>query len=70
MFGALPYRLESCEFQSRISHWIFFFNLLNPSIRTMVLGFTQPLTVPDDSGVKERPELKADNLTGIFVSIV
>jgi hypothetical protein len=52
--------------------WIFF-NLPNPSSRTMALGSTQPLTemstrkLPGDKG---RPALKADNITAICESIV
>jgi hypothetical protein len=47
---------------------IFFFNLPNLSIRTMSLGFTQPLTerIPENiSGDKARPARKAGNLTAI-----
>jgi hypothetical protein len=40
-----------------------FFNLPNPSSRTMVLGSTQP-------GGKGRPARKADSLTAIFEPIV
>jgi hypothetical protein len=50
------------------------FNWPNPSSRNMVLESTQPLTeistrnVPGGKG--GRPELKADNVTAIFESIV
>jgi hypothetical protein len=43
-----------------------FFNLLNPSSRTMALGSTQPLTEMSTRnlpGDKEWPARKADNLT-------
>jgi hypothetical protein len=46
-----------------------FFNLPNPSNRTMALGSTQPLTeinTRDLPGGKVRPARKADNLTAIF----
>jgi hypothetical protein len=52
-----------------------FFNLPNPSSRTMALGSTQPLTemstrnLPGD-GVKGGPMRKADNLTAICEPIV
>jgi hypothetical protein len=45
-----------------------FFNLPNPSSRTMILGSTQPLTEMSTGnlpGVKERPVRRADNLTAI-----
>jgi hypothetical protein len=48
--------------------WIFFFNLPNPSNRTMAPGSTQPLTemstrnLPGDKGRLAR---KVDNLTAI-----
>jgi hypothetical protein len=45
-----------------------FFNLPNPSSRTMALGLTQPLTemsTRNFPGGKRRPALKADNLTAI-----
>jgi hypothetical protein len=50
-----------------------FFNWPNPSGRSMVLGLTQPLTEMSTrnlSGGKERPALKADNLTIICEPIV
>jgi hypothetical protein len=51
----------------------FFFNLPNPSSRTLALGFAQSLTerVPEDlSGGKARPAHEADNLTAICEPIV
>jgi hypothetical protein len=45
-----------------------FFNLPNPSSRTMTLGSTQPLTdmsTRNIPGGEERPEPKADNFTAI-----
>jgi hypothetical protein len=52
--------------------WIFF-NLPNPSSRTMALGSTQPLTemsTRDLPGGKGRLAHKADNLTTICEPIV
>jgi hypothetical protein len=46
----------------------FFFNLPNPSSRTMALGSTQPLTeigTRNLAGGKGRPTRKADSLTAI-----
>jgi hypothetical protein len=51
----------------------FFFNLPNPSSRTMALGSTQPLTEMSPTnlpGGKERPVLKADNFIAIYEPIV
>jgi hypothetical protein len=50
-----------------------FFNLPNPSSRTMVLGSTQPLTeisTRNIPGGKGRPARKADNLTAICEPIM
>jgi hypothetical protein len=50
-----------------------FFNLPNPSSRTMALRSTQPLTEMSTrnlSGGKGRPVRKADNLTAICEPIV
>jgi hypothetical protein len=50
-----------------------FFNLPDPSSRTMALRSTQPLTemsTRDIPGGKRRPALKADNLTAICEPIV
>jgi hypothetical protein len=51
----------------------FFFNLLNPSSRTVALGSTQPLTemsIRNPPGGKGLPVRKADNLTAIWELIV
>jgi hypothetical protein len=50
-----------------------FFNLPNPSSRTMVLGSTPSLTEMSSRNLprsKERSERKADNLTAIYEPIV
>jgi hypothetical protein len=53
----------------RVPGEVDFFILPNPSIRTMALGSTQPLTemrarnLPEGNG---RPARKADNLTAIY----
>jgi hypothetical protein len=56
---------------------LYFFNLSNPSSRTMTLGFTQPLTEMSTrryfwggSGGKALPARKAGNLTAVFVPLV
>jgi hypothetical protein len=52
----------------RIPDEVDFFNLLNPSSRTMVLGLTQPLTEMSTRnlpGGKKRPARRADNLAAI-----
>jgi hypothetical protein len=46
----------------------FFFNLPNPSSRTMAMGLTQPLTEMSTwnlPGSKKRPAHRADNLAAI-----
>jgi hypothetical protein len=46
-----------------------FFNLPNPSSRTMALGSTQPLTgmsTRNFPGGKKRPACRADNLAAIY----
>jgi hypothetical protein len=55
----------------------FFFNLPNPSSRTMALGSAQPLTEIRTRNIlgmflggKGRPARKADNLTAIYEPIV
>jgi hypothetical protein len=59
--------------RDRIPDEVEFFNLPNPSSRTMALGSTQPLTemstrnIPGGEG---RPVRKADNLTAICEPIV
>jgi hypothetical protein len=68
---ALCYKLEDRGFDSRC-HRIFF-NWPNPSICTMVLGFTQPLTemrTRKSLGNKARPTRKAGNLTAICEPMV
>jgi hypothetical protein len=63
---ALRYKLEGLRFESRM-RWIFF-NLPNPSSRTMALGSTQPLTemsIRNLPGGKKRPARRADNLAPI-----
>jgi hypothetical protein len=56
------------------SRWVIgFFDLPNPSSRTMSLGSTQPLTKINTRnlpGGKGRPAHKAENLTAICVLIV
>jgi hypothetical protein len=47
-----------------------FFNLPNPSSRTMTLGYTQPLTEMSTRNRKGRPVRKADNHTAICEKIV
>jgi hypothetical protein len=57
----------------RVPDEVDFFNLLNPSNRTMALGSTQPLTEMDTRnlpGGKVRPTHKVDNLTAICESTV
>jgi hypothetical protein len=52
---------------------IAFFNLPNPSTRTMTLRSTQPLTemsTRNIPGGKGRPTYKADNLTAVWEPIV
>jgi hypothetical protein len=65
--------LQAGRSRDRIPDEVDFFNLPNPSSRTMALGSTQPLTemstrnIPGDEG---RPARKADNLTAICEPIV
>jgi hypothetical protein len=68
---ALCYKTVGRWFDSRRVHWIF--NWPNPSSRTMALGLTKPVTemsTRNIPGNKERPALKADNLTAICEPIV
>jgi hypothetical protein len=54
----------------RIPGEVYFFNLPNPSGRTMALESTQPLTemsTRNPPGGKKRPARRADNLASIFV---
>jgi hypothetical protein len=53
----------------RIPDEVDFFNLFNPSSRTMALGSTQPLTEMSTRnlpGGKKRSALMADNLAAIY----
>jgi hypothetical protein len=53
----------------RIPDEVDFFNLPNPSSRTMALGSTQPLTETSTRnlpGCKKRPVRRADNLAAIY----
>jgi hypothetical protein len=67
---ALCYKPEGRRFES----WMrFFFNLPNPSRRTMALGSTQPLTEMSIRNLpwgEKRPARRADNLTAICEPIV
>jgi hypothetical protein len=56
----------------RVSDEVDFFNLPNPSSRTMALGSTQPLTEMSTRnlpGGKKRPARRADNLAAACTSI-
>jgi hypothetical protein len=68
------YRYYHWKFEGSISDDVIrFFNLPNPSSRTMALGSTQPLTEMSTRnlpGGKGGPALKADNLTAIYEPIV
>jgi hypothetical protein len=60
--------LQAGRSRVRFSMSLDFFNLSNPSIRTMTLGSTQTLTEMSTRnlpGSKGRPARKADNLTAI-----
>jgi hypothetical protein len=53
----------------RVPDEVDFFNLPNPSSRTMALGSTQPLTEMSTRnlpGGKKRPAHRADNLAAIY----
>jgi hypothetical protein len=53
----------------RVPDEVDFFNLSNPSNRTMALGSTQPLTEMSTRnlpGGKKRPARRADNLAAIY----
>jgi hypothetical protein len=57
----------------RVPDEVDFFNLLNPSSRTMALGSTQPLremSTRNFPGGKKWPARKADNLAAVFESNV
>jgi hypothetical protein len=60
--------LQAGRLLVRIPDEVGFFNLPNPSSRTMALGSTQPLTEVSTRnflGGKERPAHRADNLAAI-----
>jgi hypothetical protein len=53
----------------RVPDEVDFFNLPNPSSRTMALGSTQPLievSIRNLAGGKKRPALRADNIATIY----
>jgi hypothetical protein len=65
--------LQAGRLRDRIPDEVDFFNLPNPSSRTMNLGSTQPLTemsTRNISAVKGRPAHKTDNLIAICEPIV
>jgi hypothetical protein len=65
--------LQAGRSRDRIPDEVDFFNLPNPSSRTMALGSTQPLTemsTRNISGGKGRSACKIDNLTAICEPIV
>jgi hypothetical protein len=65
--------LQAERSRDRIPDEVDFFNLTNPSSRTMALGSTQPLTemsIRNIPGGEGRPARKADNLTAICEPIV
>jgi hypothetical protein len=67
---ALCYKPEGRGIESR---WGGFFNLPNPSNRTIALGSTQPLTVMSTRilpGGKGRPAPKTENLTTMYEPII
>jgi hypothetical protein len=60
--------LQAVRSPVRVQDEVDFFNLPNPSNRTMALGSTQPLTEMSTRnlpGAKGRPARRADNLTAI-----
>jgi hypothetical protein len=61
--------LQAVRSPVRIPDEVDFFNLPNPSIRTMALGYTQPLTEMSTRnlpGGKKRPAHRADKLAAIY----
>jgi hypothetical protein len=69
--------LKAGRSRDRVPMRSIFFNLLNPSSRTMALGSTQPLTEMNTrnlpgggEGGKGRPARRADNFTAICKPIV
>jgi hypothetical protein len=61
---SLCYKPEGCGFDSLLGHRIFF-NLPDPSIRTVDLGSTEPLTEMNTRNLPGRPARKADDLIAI-----
>jgi hypothetical protein len=60
--------LQAGKSPVRVPDEVDFFNLPNPSSRTMALGSTQPLTamhIRNIPGGKKRPARTADNLVAI-----
>jgi hypothetical protein len=60
--------LQAGRLPVRVPDEVDFFNLPNPSSRTMALGSTQPVTEMSTRnlhGVKGRPARKADNFIAI-----
>jgi hypothetical protein len=71
LFDALRYKPEGRGFDFDVITW--FFNLPNPSNRSMAVESAQPLTevsTRNFPGGKGRPARKADNLTAICEPIV
>jgi hypothetical protein len=61
--------LQAGRLPVRVPDKVDFFNLPNPSSRTMALGSTQPLTEMSTRnlpGGKKRPARRADNLAAIY----
>jgi hypothetical protein len=61
--------LQAGKSPVRVPDEVVFFNLPNPSSRTMVLGSTQPLTKMSTRklpGGKKRPARRADNIAVIY----
>jgi hypothetical protein len=61
--------LQQGRLPVRVPDEVDFFNLPNPSSRTMALRSTQPLTEISTGnlpGGKKRPEARADNLAAIY----
>jgi hypothetical protein len=65
--------LQAGRLPVRVPDEVDFFNLRNPSSRSMALGSTQPLTEMSTrnlAGGKWRPARKADNLIAVCEPIV
>jgi hypothetical protein len=65
--------LQAGKSPVRVPDEVDFFNLPNPSSRTMAVGSTQPLTemsTRNIPGGKKRPARRADNLATIYESKV